>query len=382
MFFMTSLAHILKNRRSVVVKVGTNLLAEKAAGINRRRLEEIVQGLCHWRSQGYNVALVSSGAIGAGVAALKLHARPNTMPGKQAAAAVGQPLLMEAYEHAFRSLAVPMAQILLTRDDFVNRTRYVNAQNTFSALFDHGVVPVINENDSIAVEEIKVGDNDNLSALVAGMVEAALLIILTDAEGFYSDDPSRNHRATLIRVVEKITPQIERLAKRSSSALSTGGMVTKIQAARLCVDAGIAVIIAGGKHDGVLEEILSGEPPGTLFLPSPKKLSLRRQWIGYVARTRGYLVVDDGARNAILTRRKSLLPSGVLEVHGKFGKGDTVAIRDTGGREIARGLTEISAGDLERIKGKRSIEVAAILGAGAAGEIIHRNNLAVTSGEE
>jgi glutamate 5-kinase len=377
---MQPLDHILRDRRPVVVKVGTNLLAEKARGINRSRIDQIVQGLAHWRERGFNVVLVSSGAIGAGVAALRLPSRPKSIPGQQAAAAVGQPLLMEAYERAFRNRNMPIAQILLTKDDFDSRSRYVNARNTFTALFDHAVVPVVNENDSIAVEEIKVGDNDNLSAFVAGMVGAALLVILTDTGGLYSDDPATVRHATLIPVVDRITPHIERLAKNSTSELSTGGMATKLQAARQCIGSGIAMIIADGRQPTILQDLCSGVHRGTLFLPAARKLSLRRQWIGYVAGTRGYVVVDNGARNAILVRKKSLLPSGVLEVHGKFSRGDAIAIRDAAGKEFARGLAEVSAAELDRIKGKRTSEAAATLGDAAPVEIIHRNNLAVLSG--
>jgi glutamate 5-kinase len=306
---------------------------------------------------------------------LKMKGSPKTIPEKQATAAIGQPLLMEAYENAFRIQECTIAQILLTKDDFTNRARYLNAKNTFSALLDKGVVPVVNENDTVAVEEIKLGDNDNLSALVANLIEADLLIILSDIDGLFSDDPTKNHNAELIPIVEKITPQIEKLAKSSKSELSTGGMATKIQAAKRCVSAGIAMIIANGKNPNALEEIFSGDFRGTLFLPVEKKLNVRKKWIGFVSHANGYIVVDDGAKNALLKRQKSLLPSGVLEVHGEFKAHDTISVRDREGTEIAKGVTGFSSMDLGKIKGKKTSELEKILNCKSCDEVIHRDNL-------
>ncbi len=372
---MRHLKNILHKQNTIVVKIGTNLLADKANGINLDRIATIATSVARLRSSGNHVAIVSSGAIGAGVAALKLKERPKTIPEKQAAAAIGQPLLMEAYENAFRKQECTIAQILLNKDDFVNRSRYVNAKNTFSALFDHGVVPVINENDTVAVEEIKLGDNDNLSALVANLIEADLLIILTDIDGLYSDDPTKNHKAELIPIVEKITPQIEKLAKSSKSELSTGGMITKIQAAKRCVSAGIAMVITNGKNPLALEEIYSGKFTGTLFLPSENKLNVRKKWIGFVSHSKGFIVVDDGAKGALLKKQRSLLPSGILEVHGDFKANDTISIHDAGGNEIAKGVTGYSATDIAKIKGKKTGEIETILSGKSHDEVIHRDNL-------
>lgn len=297
---MHRLRSILQNRNTVVIKIGTSLLAEKERGINVERINAIAKSVSYLKSLGKNVAIVSSGAIGAGVAAMKLSERPKTIPEKQATAAIGQPLLMEAYENSFRKQRLPIAQILLTKEDFVNRGRYVNVKNTFAALFDKGVVPVINENDTVAIEEIKFGDNDNLSAMVATLIEANILIVLSDVDGLFSDNPVKNPGAELIRVVEKITPQIERYARKGKSELSTGGMETKIQAAKRCVKGGIAMIIANGKNPQVIDEIFSGDFRGTVFLPIEKKLSMRKQWIGFVSHTAGVVVVDDGAKNALL----------------------------------------------------------------------------------
>ena len=217
---------IPRTRSRIVIKIGTNLLADRTQGINLERIDSIARAVSSWHAQASQVAIVSSGAIGAGVAALQLRERPRTIPEKQATAAVGQPLLMVAYENAFRKLGCPIGQMLLTKDDFANRARYVNAKNTFAALFERGVVPIVNENDSVAVEEIRLGDNDNLSALVATLIEADLLVILTDRDGLYSDDPSTNSRASLIPLVENITPQIEKLAKNTRSELGTGALTT------------------------------------------------------------------------------------------------------------------------------------------------------------
>lgn len=373
--------NILHTRNKIVIKIGTNLLADKVKGINLDRIDEIAREVSHLHSLGKHTAIVSSGAIGAGVAALKLNERPKTIPEKQATAAIGQPLLMEAYENAFRKQDRTIAQILLTKDDFVNRARYLNAKNTFSVLFEKGIVPVINENDTVAVEEIKLGDNDNLSALVANLIEADLLVILTDIDGLYSDDPTNNQKAELIPIVEKISPQIERIAKSSKSDLSTGGMVTKIQAAKRCISAGIAMIIANGKNPKVLEEIFSGNFRGTLFLPAENKLNVRKKWIGFVSHSKGFVIIDDGAKEALLKKQKSLLPSGILEVHGEFNRSDTISVRDVNGIDIAKGVTSYSSIDLNKIKGRKTSEIEKILNRKSLDEVIHRDNL-VLIGED
>jgi glutamate 5-kinase len=378
---MHHLKNILNTKNKVVVKVGTNLLADKVKGINLDRIDEIVRGVSHLQSLGKHIALVTSGAIGAGVAALKLKERPKSIPEKQATAAIGQPLLMEAYENAFRKQDRAIAQILLTKDDFVNRARYLNAKNTFSVLFEQGVIPIINENDTVAVEEIKLGDNDNLSALVANLIEADLLIILSDIDGLFSDDPTKNQKAELIPVVEKITAQIEKLAKSSGSELSTGGMITKMQAAKRCVSTGIAMIITNGKNPHALEDIFSGNFRGTLFLPADSTLSVRKKWIGFVSHSKGFVKVDDGAKMALMKKQKSLLPSGILEVHGEFKANDTISVQDMDGNVIAKGVTGFSSTDLTKIKGKKTSEIEKIIGRKSCDEVIHRDNL-VLIGEE
>lgn len=373
---MHRLRNILQERNTIVIKIGTNLLAEKERGINADQIGSVAKSVSHLRSQGKNIAIVSSGAIGAGIATMKLSERPKTIPEKQATAAIGQPLLMEAYENAFRKEHLTIAQILLTKDDFVNRSRFVNAKNTFAALFENGVIPIINENDTVAIEEIKFGDNDNLSAMVATLIEANILIILSDVDGLYPENPANNPGAELIRIVEKITPQLEKYAKKSRSEFSTGGMITKIQAAKRCVKAGIAMIIANGKNPQVIDEIFSGEFRGTVFLPFEKKLSMRKQWIGFVSHTAGVVVVDDGAKNALLKKHKSLLPSGILEVLGKFNEQEIISILDISGNEIGKGISSFSSIELNKIKGKKSAEIEIVLKRKAPSEVVHRDNLA------
>ncbi len=375
---MHRLKQIIGTRNRVVIKIGTNLLADKVKGVNPEKIDEIASSVAFLKSLGKEVAIVSSGAIGAGIAALKLQTRPRSIPEKQATAAVGQPLLMEAYETAFRKQGIDIAQILLTKDDFINRGRYVNAKNTFSVIFEKGVVPVINENDSVAVEEIKLGDNDNLSALVANLIEADVLVILTDIDGLFTDDPSRNMKAELIPVVEKITAQVEKLAKKSGSDLSTGGMITKIQAAKRCVSAGIAMIIANGTNPGAIEEIFSGNFRGTLFLPRETNLNVRKKWIGFISHSKGFVIVDDGAKEALLKKYKSLLPSGILEVQGDFSANDTIAVKDVERNEIAKGVSEYSSDDLKKIKGKKTSDIEEILHCKQCDEVIHKDNLVIT----
>ncbi|MBP8975382.1 MAG: glutamate 5-kinase [Bacteroidetes bacterium] len=374
---MNRLKKIIDQQTTLVIKVGTHLLANKEKGINNQFLDKLAQNIAELRSKGVRVALVTSGAIGAGVAALGLSKRPTSIPEKQATAAVGQPLLMEAYEHAFRTRQMQVAQILLTKDDFTVRRRYVNAKNTFQALFDFGVIPIINENDTVAVEEIKLGDNDNLSAMVATLIDATMLILLSDIDGLYDSDPHINQSAKLIHIVETITPEIEQLANKGINELSTGGMVTKIQAAKRCVQAGIAMIIANGKDPSILQSIVAGTFRGTIFLPSEKKMTQRKQWIALISRPSGSIIVDDGAQQALTALKKSLLPSGIISTNGKFNVRDIVLIYDRNGNLIGKGISNFSSDEVQLIKGKKSREMEAILKRKAPAEVIHRNNLVV-----
>jgi glutamate 5-kinase len=362
----------------VVIKIGTTLLADKSRGIDVARVGNLARSVSRLRSIGKTVAIVSSGAIGAGVGALRLKERPRTMADKQAVAAIGQPLLMEAYERAFRAVGLHIGQLLLTKDDFTTRTRFVNAKNTFSMLFQKGVVPIVNENDTVAVEEIKLGDNDNLAAMVAHLVEADVLIVLTNTDGLFSADPRRDPHASLIPVVKNITPEIEKLARRSSTDLGTGGMHTKLQAAKRCVAAGIAMVITNGTNPKAVESVFLGGLKGTVFLPQENRLSVRKKWIGYISHAQGSVVVDNGAKAALLTGQKSLLPSGVTEVHGEFKENDTISVMSQAGDEIARGATRYSSGDLQRVRGRRSGEIRQLLNRESKIEVIHKDHLVIT----
>jgi glutamate 5-kinase len=367
-----------QSNNRVVIKIGTNLLADKARGVDIARIGNLARSVSHLHATGKEVAIVSSGAIGAGVAALGLAERPRTIPDKQAIAAIGQPLLMEAYERAFRAVGLHIGQILLTKDDFTTRARFVNAKNTFSILFDKGVVPIINENDTVAVEEIKLGDNDNLAAMVAHLVEADVLIVMTNTDGLFSGDPKTDPGASLIPVVKNITPELEKLAKRSATDLGTGGMYTKLQAARQCVGAGITMIITNGTDPDAVENVFSGSFRGTVFLPKENRMNLRKKWIGYISHAKGFVVIDNGAKAALLTGQKSLLPSGIVDVHGDFRENDTISVKSQTGIEIARGATRYSSGDLQRVKGKRSGEIRQLLNRSSKIEVIHKDHLVLT----
>ena len=365
----------VRQNAKIVVKIGTNLITDRLAGLNLERINALTDGVAHVQAAGHGVVVVSSGAIGAGLAARRLTVRPRSMPEKQATAAIGQPILMEAYEAAFRRHALTVAQILLTREDFANRGRYLNARNTISVLLENGVVPVINENDTVAVEEIRLGDNDTLSAMVANLIGADLLIILSDIDGFYTADPSRNPQAEFIPVVESITAKIERQARKTGGESGTGGMATKMQAAKRCTAAGIAMVIANGGNPRILQDIVSGAYRGTLFLPSTTRLSVKKKWIGFVSHPKGSVRIDAGAGAALTIHRKSLLPSGVLDVSGEFAEKDTITVLDAAGNEIARGLSGFSSADLARIKGKNTGDVEKILGRRSRGEVIHKDYL-------
>jgi glutamate 5-kinase len=362
----------------VVIKIGTTLLADKLRGIDVARIGNLARSVSRLHSIGKRVAIVSSGAIGAGVGALGLKERPRTMADKQAVAAIGQPLLMEAYERAFRAVGLHIGQVLLTKDDLTTRGRFVNAKNTFSMLFQKGVVPIVNENDTVAVEEIKLGDNDNLAAMVAHLVEADVLIVLTNIDGLFSADPKNTPNASLIPVVRKITPELEKLARRSSTELGTGGMYTKLQAAKRCVAAGITMIITNGTNPKAIDSVFFGGFRGTVFLPKENKLSVRKKWIGYISPPKGFVVVDDGAMAALLTGQRSLLPSGVVEVHGDFKENDTISVKSQAGDEIARGATRYSSGDLQRVKGRKSGEIRHMLNRESKIEVIHKDHLVIT----
>jgi glutamate 5-kinase len=362
---------------TVVVKVGTNVLAGPDGRLDREQLQSLADQAQRIRQTGRKLALVSSGAIGAGVGELALRNRPADLRHLQACAAVGQGALMRAYQECLGAHGAHTAQILLTAGDFDNRTRYLNARNTILTLFEWNCLPVINENDTVSIAEIRFGDNDHLAAMVTNLLQAPLLILLTVVDGLYAADPAANPEAVPLATVPMIDGSVMDMAGRSRSHLGTGGMRSKLRAARLATAAGESVIIANGRRPGVLDSIFAGEGVGTLFLPHGSTVTAWKRWLGYTARPQGRLVVDAGARNAVQNKGKSLLPIGVVQVTGTFGKGDVVGLYDVDGAEFARGLSNYSAADASKICGLRTEEVAEMLGSAPYEEIIHRDNLVV-----
>jgi glutamate 5-kinase len=323
------------------------------------------------------VVLVSSGAIVAGMARLGWRDRPRSIPETQAAAAVGQSALMQQNEAVFARHGRTVAQVLLTRADFGARTRYLNARNTLNTLLARGVLPIINENDTVAVEEIKFGDNDNLSALVAQLIDADLLVLLTDVDGLYHGDPHRDRHARKLDLVEVITPDIERLVWVDPGRIAVGGMATKLEAAQKATASGIPMVIANGRRPGELGALLGGEPVGTYFAPRIDRLAARKRWIAFAVAPRGRLLVDAGARRAVTEGGKSLLPSGLVDVEGNFDAGEVVALCAIGGAtmEFARGVVNFDAHELRKIKRAQTSEIERLLGYKSFDEIVHRDNL-------
>ncbi len=365
---------LLQKVRTVVIKVGTAVLSREDGFLDRQRVEDIAAQVHKLREGGMRVVIVSSGAIGAGMAELGMQERPTDLPRLQAAAAVGQGKLIRAYDTAFRKHGYHAAQILLTRQDFDDRTRYLNASNTLHALMDLGAVPVVNENDTTSVEEVTFSDNDILAALVANLLSADLFVILTVVDGLL--DPGKG--SAPIPIVEEINDEIRQLASGETSAGGLGGMTSKLQAAEMVTSAGEAVIIANGHTPDVLGKLLNGEPIGTLFLPTRSRMASKKRWIRFGGRPRGKIIVDAGAEKALVQGGKSLLPSGIVEVKGKFERGVLAEVIGPSGREIARGLVNYSAHEIDAIRGLQSSSIEKSLGAKPYDEVIHRDNLTVS----
>jgi len=368
---------LITNARRIVIKVGTSTLTHSTGKLNLHLIEKLVRQLIDLRYQHKQVLLVTSGAVGAGMGKLGLQEKPKTMPEKQAAAAVGQGILMHIYEKLFSEYGQVVAQLLLTRPDLADRRRFLNARNTLLTLLNKEVVPIINENDTVVVEELRFGDNDTLGALVAGLVDADLLILLSDIDGLYTGDPRKDENARLISVVGEITTEIKGLAGSEGSKFGSGGMATKISAAKIAINAGIPMIIANGSQPDIIREILIGAQVGTLFIPRDVKPHARKNWIAFGSNIQGKLWVDDGARKAILKNGKSLLPSGIFKIEGTFTSGHVISIVDFEGVEFARGIVNYNAQELEKIKGIQCKEIVNILGYKDYDEVIHRDNLAL-----
>jgi glutamate 5-kinase len=366
---------VMESAHIVVVKVGTNVLADSTGRLDRDRIRSLADQLHRARQGGRKVVLVTSGAIGAGVGKLALGKRPSDLPHLQACAAVGQSALMQLYQESLAPHGIQTAQILLTAGDFESRARYLNVRNTIRTLFEYGALPIINENDTVSVAEIRFGDNDHLAAMVTNLLRAPLLVLLTNVDGLYSDDPTLRPDAILLSTVPHIDKSVTELAAATKSELGMGGMKSKLRAARLATAAGEAVVMANGSLDGILDRVLAAEPVGTLFLPHGEDMPARKRWLGLTARPRGMIRVDVGARRALVELGKSLLLVGVTGVEGEFGKGDVVCICDTAGTEIARGLSNYSAEDARRLRGLQSEQIVSLAGGAAYPELVHRDNL-------
>ncbi|PIQ96277.1 MAG: glutamate 5-kinase [Nitrospinae bacterium CG11_big_fil_rev_8_21_14_0_20_56_8] len=379
---------ILGKLKRVVIKIGSSVIAHKepgksvlVGGLNPRMVAYYARMIKTIVESGRQVVLVSSGAIMAGRKRLGLDRGNLTIPEKQACAAIGQSFLMHTYEKQFEKQGLKVAQILLGSDDLEHRRRYLNAKHTIEALLEHNVIPIINENDSVTVDEIKIGDNDTLSATVACLVDAGLLIVLSDVEGLYSRDPGKVRKGEappeLISQVEQVTEEIERLAGKSNNRLTVGGMYTKVLAAKKTLSYGIPTLLVNGLDKKVLPRVFSGEPVGTLFCSEKGKIRNRKHWIAHTLKPLGTITVDEGARKALVQMGKSLLPAGVIRVDGNFEFGNPVRILDETSIEIARGLVNYSARDLESIRGKKTALVRTMVGTNFYEEVIHRDDLVI-----
>ena len=364
-----------RSARRIVVKVGSSILTADGA-VRPRVFTELIRQVATLTDQGRQVVVVSSGAIAMGSHRLGWSHPGRSIPEKQAAAAVGQIALMERYRAGFARRGRQVAQILVTRVGLEDRERFLNARRTLLTLLRLGVVPVVNENDTTSTEEIRFGDNDNLSANVVNLVAAELLVLLTDVDGLYRTAPTpENPRPPRFDVVERITPEIERAAGGSGHAFGRGGMITKLEAARTAARSGAATVVANGRRKDVLLRIAAGEPEGTLFLPESRRLASRKHWLAFTARPRGELRLDPGAVEALLRRGRSLLPAGITAVSGEFGIGDPVRCTAPDGREVARGLVAYSSREVNRIRGLSTRQIEAVLGYSNGSEVIHRDDL-------
>jgi len=348
---------------TIVIKIGSSTLTNPNGKLDLNNLKRLAAETSELVSQKKKIIIVTSGSIVCGAERLGIG-KPRTIPEKQAAAAVGQSRLMRQYEKAFEEYGITVAQVLLTRDAIADRERYLNARNTFNTLLEESVVPVVNENDTVAIDEIKIGDNDNLAALTASLIGADLLILLTDVDAFYM----KNEEGLSFPVpeIKEISREVEDAAGHPSTQLGTGGMITKIQAARICSDAGIYMAILHGKTKGLIKELIDGKSVGTIFIPKASKLESRKRWLAHGLKKEGTLVVDSGAESALLKNGKSLLPVGIISVKGKFQAGAMVSIADENEQEFARGLVNLSSKEIEEALGKKGI-----------GEVVHRDNLVI-----
>lgn len=365
---------------TVIVKVGTRVLTAADGTLNQTRIAELAEEIHEVLDSGRKVVLVSSGAVGAGMGQLGLKKRPADLARLQAVAAIGQTYLVQTYDREFRRFGRHAAQILLIADDLDHRTRYLNIRNTILSLLEMNAVPIVNENDTVSVDELRTtfGDNDRLAAMLTNLIRAPLLVLLSDVQGLYNGDPN-DPASSVVPVVSKLDESVWSFVRDKATGLSKGGMASKLEAARIATTAGENVIITSGKQPGALRKIIAGEQVGTLFLAQGGTVPAWKRWLGFTAQPRGTLVLDDGAGKAITTAGRSLLAIGIVSATGDFRKGDVVSLRNQAGDELARGLTNYDFDELQRIKGLRTEQIAAVLGAHPHDEVIHRDNLAVTA---
>lgn len=366
----------LQHVKKVLIKIGSAVLTG-ADGLDLQIIEQLVDEIAELTRKGYHVVVVTSGAIASGKHRMGISGPLKSMPQKQAAAAIGQGRLMRVYSNAFAKHGIYVAQILLTMSDLTDRKRFLNIRNTLSTLMEWGVIAVINENDSVAVDEIKFGDNDHLAAMIANITETHLLINLTSTEGLYDKNPTLSKKAKVISLVQEITEEIEAAATADTTSVGMGGMKSKVIAARKVTAFGIPYIIAPGKEKGILQAVIAGKDKGTLFLPMSDHLKSRKYWIAFTLRSRGKLIIDDGARVAIVEQGKSLLPSGIIGVEGNFDVGDPVACVDQNGVALAKGLVNYGSQEIQKIMGLKSSKIEQVLGHKDYDEVIHRDNMAV-----
>ena len=374
---MISRQELTKAQR-IVVKVGTSTLNYDTGKLNISRIEHLVRELSDLANQGKEIILVSSGAVGAGLERMKKTQRPNSIPEKQALAAVGQGILMHIYEKLFAEYDQIVAQVLLTKENSRQYSQYINSRNALMALLSMGVIPIINENDAVAVDELKIGDNDTLSATVATLIDADVLIILSDIDGLYTANPAKDKNAKLISEVKQITPEVEQIAGGAGSSMGTGGMSTKIKAAKIAINSGTTMVIASGSEQNVLRRLLSGEDMGTIFPAKESHLKQRKSWLAFGKQLAGDIVVDEGCEQAVLAG-SSLLAVGITHVAGEFQQGNTVRILSKSGREIARGSVNYNADILAKLKGLHSTEFPSVLknNSPKPDEVIHRDNMVI-----
>jgi len=376
---------VIKNRsdldrvRRIVIKVGSSLLADEKNGVRHAMVRRLADDVALLRSRGIDVAIVTSGAVALGRVHMGWVGRDLTIHEKQAAAAAGQPSLMYAYEQVFSDRGIKVAQMLLTKDDLRNRRRYLNASNTSETLFSAGLIPIVNENDTVVVEEVKFGDNDNLGGLVSLLIDADLLVMLTDVDGLYEGDPTVDRHAKRLSTVERISPEILAMAGTGSGLFGTGGMQTKLHAARMATRGGVTVAVINGHREDSLRRLMQGDEIGTIFLCGEDRQSRRKHWIAELLKPRGRLWIDQGAVDALIRHGSSLLPVGVLRIEGFFDKGECVEILGPSG-PVARGLSNYNADELSRIRGVSSELIESRLGYRDFSAVIHRDNLVLITG--